>query len=1121
MKNLKLWLMILLATMLVTKNANAQVLIGDDTDPEKGAVLDLKKATASTTGYIGGLLLPNIVIEDLEWIPATFTDAGVITDRDNVSNLAGLVAYNTVANGDKNIAVGYYLWDGKKWNLISIDGGSMTIQPQKPAPVCAAGTGEDDSCLTSEEITVTDPGCTMPGNYSYMIIAGMDYATVSPEASDNGKFSVTFQPNNTAFERKAVVMVTNPCGKNGTFIFSQLGAVCPGTHNDPTLNATSGIICAGGAFYLWVTNAQDGATYLWTRNNIIVHTGSSFHTGEAGTYKVYTDIVGCGTAATVTLTADKNNTAEQPVTISASNNGVICSGGNVILTANKVPSGASARWFLDGVEKTGLSSAGTNAVYVTQTGTWFAAVASTPNSTSCSSAPSNSITVTSSEATPLAAPVFTINGKPIASAVICKGGLLELTVATDYSATPGVTYQWYIDGAAIPTLKSQTSYYTVPANATNMTVSVTVSKAGSCSSSASSGDQSLTLTAPAETNINGGQTTYICGSDPVVLSAGVSGASEYTWFKVTNGVDVKVATTAGNYTTSDEGEYKVAYQSANGCVSKISTAVSVVRSNFISLTWGQLPAQILLGQTYTLAVNANPETNDIVWVANTAGVNIIPLVKKNEANVTFPNAAGAVSITVKATNGCGTAELTKTDFSVVNGCQPASVLNLTSDKGASVKVGSSVKFTATGNGTLSSENYEWFVGGVSKQSSNANTYNFTPSVAGTYTIKVKFTSTCDAGKEASYTLTVTPDPNVPDADAAKFKLTGTTCFDVWVQERLATDACMLLNTRRNTFLDASNNPLYVFNYEFIATAGTYSNLVFTREDGSALTAGDMTTNGTTGTLSFLADDADLNNAPATGVREKAKGTDISSAKTVIVYAIFTDLTDGNTTKRVKLELTIKDCVCGCPVKVGTNDWLVMKCHNLGADETSDWKDPVTNGKKLIGEYYQWGRKAAVATVETPAAAIGGWTASPSYNQHQPAFYNSGSDAVKTGVVKTTNDPCPDGWRMPTRAEWVAIMTTTNNTQSRTGSWTNSETNYRTGLLLTPVGSSSATIYLPAAGYRGPSNGALSYRGSGGCYWSSTQVSNTGGYHLYFYSSSVDPQLYNSKSNGYSIRCVVE
>ena len=120
MKHKKYLLIIAMAFVWLTLPfaTQAQVKIGDNSLPTAGAILDLK--TTSGGAYLGGLLLPNVSIIDLGYIPESFTDYASITDegteiagkgKDKASNLIGLVVYNT----NEDIGVGTYVWDGDDW----------------------------------------------------------------------------------------------------------------------------------------------------------------------------------------------------------------------------------------------------------------------------------------------------------------------------------------------------------------------------------------------------------------------------------------------------------------------------------------------------------------------------------------------------------------------------------------------------------------------------------------------------------------------------------------------------------------------------------------------------------------------------------------------------------------------------------------------------------------------------------------------------------------------------------------------------------------------------------------------------------------------------------------------
>jgi uncharacterized protein (TIGR02145 family) len=64
------------------------------------------------------------------------------------------------------------------------------------------------------------------------------------------------------------------------------------------------------------------------------------------------------------------------------------------------------------------------------------------------------------------------------------------------------------------------------------------------------------------------------------------------------------------------------------------------------------------------------------------------------------------------------------------------------------------------------------------------------------------------------------------------------------------------------------------------------------------------------------------------------------------------------------------------------------------------------------------------------------------------------------------------------------------------------------------------LYLPAAGYRYYSNGALSNRGYSGYYWSTRKGDTSSAYYMNFASSGTG--MYDStRASGFSVRCIVE
>ncbi|MBQ9029152.1 hypothetical protein IJ114_00005, partial [Candidatus Saccharibacteria bacterium] len=137
-----------------------------------------------------------------------------------------------------------------------------------------------------------------------------------------------------------------------------------------------------------------------------------------------------------------------------------------------------------------------------------------------------------------------------------------------------------------------------------------------------------------------------------------------------------------------------------------------------------------------------------------------------------------------------------------------------------------------------------------------------------------------------------------------------------------------------------------------------------------------------------------------------------------------------------------------------------------------------------------------------------------------ALYNWYTATAGTGTYNTSSGTiyssiCPKGWRLPTggaSGEFAALDIVWGGTGSnRTGANT-----YSTFTGAYAEGNNGG---FDLAGYINGSS--LSNVGTVGNWWSSTAYSNIYAYSLYLLSSTtyVGPQNYNSKYNGFSVRCV--
>jgi uncharacterized protein (TIGR02145 family) len=141
------------------------------------------------------------------------------------------------------------------------------------------------------------------------------------------------------------------------------------------------------------------------------------------------------------------------------------------------------------------------------------------------------------------------------------------------------------------------------------------------------------------------------------------------------------------------------------------------------------------------------------------------------------------------------------------------------------------------------------------------------------------------------------------------------------------------------------------------------------------------------------------------------------------------------------------------------------------------------------------------------------------------LWNSGTVAAP---VKTVNDPCPDGWRVPTATELRAIFGGTDTTIN-TDWQVRGQNEFRwshTGIMVRPIGATEATLFLPAAGVRAIHSGELANVGTQGLYWSSGGVDDVASWLVpTFWFTHVGPGFLQVRDDGravgMSVRCVAK
>ena len=176
---------------------------------------------------------------------------------------------------------------------------------------------------------------------------------------------------------------------------------------------------------------------------------------------------------------------------------------------------------------------------------------------------------------------------------------------------------------------------------------------------------------------------------------------------------------------------------------------------------------------------------------------------------------------------------------------------------------------------------------------------------------------------------------------------------------------------------------------------------------------------------------------------------------------------------------------------------------------------IQNGIQNPGSFYTLGDSWS----KTPPAGY-------SYNNLWSAD-NTVTGGVNVGndnpIVKTIYDPCPVGFKMPANNAFTGFTAdgqnlSTLNVDGTDNGWT---FYINSGHIFWTNGSKTATIYVPASGYRDRHDGSLNNVDNGGCYWSAVPISQGQSCSLNFYWKDVHPLSHNPRCLGFAALPVSE
>lgn len=392
-------------------------------------------------------------------------------------------------------------------------------------PVCAA----QNLSLTCSTVSGASYSWSGPNNFTSNL---QNPTRTSLSISDAGIYSV--------------VAIINGCAS----LTATTNAVI--TLNTPAPSASgNGPLCPGQSFQLSATGVS-GATYSWTgpknftstqQNPVINNIDSSY----AGIYSVTASTTVCGTSSAANVNLLVNNLPAAPT---ASNNGPLCQGQTLNLTASSV-TGATYFWSGPG----GFNSSAQNPV-ITNVNSSKSGLYSVYVSVSGCGVSATSSTIVVSHAIPN-------TPTALSNAPVCVGDSLKLTAVVN-GAGPNVIYSWLGPNSFNATLQNPVINGVTSSNSGFYSVSVSDS---GCSSA--SGTVNAIIKIKPAAPVASSNAPFCAGGNLVLSATTISGAN-YIWTGVSSFNSTAQNPSVNGASSANSGTY-IVRAIVDGCYSNPSS----------------------------------------------------------------------------------------------------------------------------------------------------------------------------------------------------------------------------------------------------------------------------------------------------------------------------------------------------------------------------------------------------------------------------------------------------------------------------------------------------------------------------------------------------------------------
>jgi hypothetical protein len=363
---------------------------------------------------------------------------------------------------------------------------------------------------------------------------------------------------------------------------------------------------------------------------------------------------------------------------------------------------------------------------------------------------------------------------------------------------------------------------------------------------------------------------------------------------------------------------------------------------------------------------------------------------------------------------------------VKENCQPLTSSNLTLTALSPAEVNTNISFSASVNTSdicSGEERYEWYknVGGSTAYGTYpfATTANATTQFAtlGPYKVKVVVTNrytdpatAVPAEKEMTVNVTATGGIS-PNKLSSNYGLVGEACLDVKKSKQPATQSDAAFAARIDAFAGDNYEKTYKFIHRY-----AYSGLSLNYEDPENLVKEIVPPPPSASAAGTAVDgyyEEEFKIKFESNIQDLVSPN--GDPSTVKLLASYKD--SGGADKQAYLEIRVEDGICVCPAQINATEWMNFMCHNLGGLDIISPLQITTRAHH--GDWYRFGAKTA---------SMENTEYHDTNNDWNDSNYQDSDDHWKPA-----NNPCPAGWRLPTRAEYEGV--TYNNSGQYDGSTT--------------------------------------------------------------------------------------